>query len=66
VRLPAGGMVLLLLLLGVALYVFEIDRDWRVAYDGYGKAGVEETEDGQQVHYRSPMPPSGPRRPTPP
>jgi Domain of Unknown Function (DUF1080) len=28
---------------------------WRVAYDGYGSAGMERAEDGQQVHYLAPM-----------
>jgi hypothetical protein len=62
-RLLAGGVVLLLLLLlllVVAQRRSEIDRGWRVVYDGYGKAGVEETEDGQRVHYLSPMPPERP------
>jgi Domain of Unknown Function (DUF1080) len=58
-RLLAGGVVLLLLLV-VALHVSEVDRGWRVVYDGYGEAGVEETEDGRQVHYLSPMSPQRP------
>jgi len=48
------------------LYRPDINRGWRVVYDGYGKVGVEETEKGEQVHYLSPMRPKGPRRPTPP
>jgi hypothetical protein len=57
----AGGTALLALLLVVMLlYRPNIDRGWRVVYDGYGKVGVEETEKGEQVHYLSPMRPERP------
>ena len=42
------------------LYRPDINRGWRVVYDGYGKVGVEETEKGEQVHYLSPMRPKRP------
>jgi hypothetical protein len=49
------------LLVGVMLlYRPDINRGWRVVYDGYGKVGVEETEKGEQVHYLSPMRPERP------
>lgn len=31
-----------------------VDDGWRVVHDGYGRAGVEATEEGQTVHYLAP------------
>jgi hypothetical protein len=58
----AGGSTLLALLLVVVMLLYRpnIDRGWRVVYDGYGKVGVEETEKGGKVHYLSPMRPERP------
>jgi hypothetical protein len=59
--LAGGGALLALLLVGaMLLYQPDIDSGWRVVYDGYGKVGVEETENGEQVHYLSPMRPERP------
>jgi hypothetical protein len=60
--LVAGSGVLLALVLVMVMLLHrpDIDRGWRVVYDGYGKVGVEETEDGEQVHYLSPMRPERP------
>jgi hypothetical protein len=55
--LTGGGILLVLVLVVTLVYQPDIDRGWRVVYDGYGKVGVEETETGQQVHYLSPMRP---------
>jgi hypothetical protein len=59
--LAGSGILLLALVLVVKLvYQPDIDRGWRVVYDGYGKVGVEKAETGQQVHYLSPMRPERP------
>jgi hypothetical protein len=59
--LAGGGTILLVLVLVVTLVSQpDINRGWRVVYDGYGKVGVEETETGKQVHYLSPMRPERP------
>jgi hypothetical protein len=58
-----GGGAALLVALSVAAFALHparIDRGWRTVYDGYGKVGVEQTEDGEQVHYLSPMRPERP------
>jgi Domain of Unknown Function (DUF1080) len=55
--LTGGGILLVLVLVVTLVYQPDIDRGWRVVYDGYGKVGVEETEKGEQVHYLSPMRP---------
>lgn len=58
----AGASALLALVLVMVMLVYRpnIDRGWRVVYDGYGKVGVEETENGAPVHYLSPMRPERP------
>jgi hypothetical protein len=48
------------LLAGIALILTlrnapQAGMGWRVAYDGYGSAGIERAEDGQRVHYLAPM-----------
>jgi Domain of Unknown Function (DUF1080) len=58
--LAGGGILLALVLVVTLVYQPDIDRGWRVVYDGYGKVGVEETETGEPVHYLSPMRPERP------
>jgi Domain of Unknown Function (DUF1080) len=59
--LVAGaGVLLAAVLVVMTLSQADIDRGWRVVYDGYGKVGVEETEKGGKVHYLSPMRPERP------
>jgi hypothetical protein len=57
-RLPwmliLGGLLVVLLVVVVELRTADLERGWHVVYDGYGKAGVEKTEDGKQVHYLAP------------
>jgi hypothetical protein len=55
-----GGVLLAVVLVGMMLHQPDIDRGWRVVYDGYGKVGVEKAENGEQVHYLSPMRPERP------
>jgi hypothetical protein len=54
-RVQAGAAAVLFLVVVVALMPRgSIDDGWRVVHDGYGRAGVEDTEDGEVVHYLSP------------
>jgi hypothetical protein len=55
-RLPwiLGGLLVAVLIIVVELRTSDIDRGWHTVYDGYGKAGVEKVDDGEQVHYLAP------------